>query len=118
MMAGGVCSGRSESVFVKTFRDAHNQDRLGGTVQNLVGGAAEHGIADHGVAMSTHDDQVDSVFVGGRQDNLSRLAFFTKDFIDSLCTLQIRSTFLLAQASDAFPQLFLCLSLCRAVDLF
>ena len=87
-------------------------------MQNLVGSATEYRISNYSVAMSTHDNQVYSGFFSGRQDNLSRLAFFNTDFVDPLCALQVRSTFLLAQARDALSQLFLCLSLCRAVDLF
>ena len=87
-------------------------------MQNLVGGATEYRISDYSVAMSTHDNQVYSVFFCGSQDDLSRLALFDADLFDPLCALQIRSTFLLAQTRDALPQLLLGPSLCRAVDLF
>jgi hypothetical protein len=94
MVADRVCSGNSEPLFVKAFRNPHDHDRLGCAVQDLVGRSAEHCISYHGVAMRAHDDQVNSVFLGGRQDGLSRLALFNPDLADPMFALLVSATFL------------------------
>ena len=97
-----VCG--SEPLFVIAVRDAHDQYRLAGAVQDLVSGCAQQRITDHAMPMRTHDDQVDIMTSGIGQNYLCRVSFFNLNRVDPVTALRVNTTFLFSQSGNPFSE--------------